>query len=117
MTQFCNLHRHGMYSFDGVGKPIQAARYAKSIGQTALGLTDHGNVCGLLDHYKACQQEGIKPVLGVEVYHQRVFDRPKEGEQRKVQRSHLTLLAQDKEGYENLLRMTTARSEEHTSEL
>jgi len=95
-----------MYSHDGMGTPEAAAMYAKEVGQNALGLTDHGTVSGLLDHYTACKRVGIKSVMGVEAYHQRVFN-PEE------KRYHLTLLAQTSEGYRNLLRMTTAANQEN----
>lgn len=97
--KFVNLHRHDTHSlFDGFGTPAQAAVYAKELGQPALGLTNHGNVCGLVAHYHACKDAGIKAILGVEAYFQPRFNPDK-------RRFHLTILCQDMQGYRNLMRM------------
>lgn len=99
MSKFVNLHRHDTFSlFDGFGTAKQAAAYAKELGQSALGLTNHGNVCGLVEHYHACKDVGIKPILGVEAYFQPRFNPDK-------RRFHLTILCQDMQGYRNLMRM------------
>ncbi len=99
--QFVNIHRHDEFSlYDGFGTAKQAARYAKEIGQPALGLTNHGNICGLVEHYVACRDEGIKPILGVEAYYQPKY-RPEQG----AKRYHLTILCESFEGYQNLTRM------------
>ena len=75
---FVNLHRHSMMSlFDAFGKHEDAAKYAKKMGQKALGLTDHGTVSGLMGHYNACNEVGIKPILGCEVYFQPDFNKEK----------------------------------------
>lgn len=91
-----DLHRHDHFSlFDGFGKARDNAAHAKSLGYTSLGLANHGNVSGLVQHYFACKDEGIKPILGVEAYFQPVFniDNP---------RYHLCIFAKDLEGYRNL---------------
>lgn len=99
---FVNLHRHDHYSlFDGFGTAKDAAKRAKAMGQTALGLTNHGNVSGLIEHYNACNSEGIKPILGVEAYFQPKFNKEKP-------RYHLTLFAKSMEGYYNLMKMVSA---------
>ena len=60
-----DLHRHDEFSFyDGSGKAKELAKIAKEKGHTALGLTNHGNTSGLVQHYDACKEEGIKPVMG-----------------------------------------------------
>lgn len=98
---YVNLHRHDTFSlFDGYGTAKQAARHAADMGQPALGLTNHGNVCGLVEHYKACKEFGIKPILGCEVYFQPRFDPARA-------RYHLTVLCETTEGYHNLCRMLT----------
>jgi DNA polymerase-3 subunit alpha len=86
--------------FDGFGKHEDAARYAKSIGQNALGLTDHGNVSGLMEHYTACKEVGIKPILGCEAYFQPKFDQ-------NSSRHHLVLLAKNITGYKNLMKIVS----------
>ena len=63
-----DLHRHTEFSsFDGFGNAEDLAKIAKENGLTALGISDHGNVNGLVEHYFACKKEGIKPILGCEV--------------------------------------------------
>ena len=67
-----DLHRHTEFSlFDGHGKAENLAKVAKENGLTALGISDHGTVSGLIQHYFACKDEGIKPILGCECYYQR----------------------------------------------
>ena len=64
-TDFVHLHLHSHYSLlDGLGKVEQYVKKAKKLGMKAIALTDKGNVHGLIDLYKACQKEEIKPILG-----------------------------------------------------
>lgn len=64
-----DLHRHSEFStFDGFGKASELASLAKELGHTSLSQTDHGNTNGLIQHYQACKEVGIKPILGVEGY-------------------------------------------------
>lgn len=104
MGNYFDLHRHDETSFfDGFGKPIELARRAKELGYTALGLSNHGNITGLVQHWLACKEVGIKPILGCEVYFQPKFN--KKNPQRKSY--HLCLFAQNKTGYENLCHIMT----------
>ena len=99
MIEWVNLHRHSMSSlYDGFGRYEDAAEYAQKTGQKALGLTDHGNVSGLADHYRACKDAGIKPILGVEIYFQLEFEP-------KAKKFHLILLVKNIKGYKNLMKM------------
>lgn len=99
---FVNLHRHSCYSlFDGGATPKQAALYASNLGQKALGLTDHGVTGGLIEHFAACREAGVKPVLGVEAYFQPKFDKTRK-------RFHLTVLVENDEGYFNMNKMLSA---------
>src|SRR6478752_6383651 len=68
----------------------------------ALGLTDHGVMNGAVEHYKACRDNGIKPILGLEAY--LVDDRRAEG---RGERNHLTMLAASDEGFRNLVKLTS----------
>jgi DNA polymerase-3 subunit alpha len=96
-----DLHRHDLYSlFDGFNKPEEIAKRAYKIGYTALGITNHGSINGLVKHYFACKDAKIKPVLGVEAYFQPKFDKEKP-------RFHLCLVVKDVEGYRNLNRLMT----------
>lgn len=91
-----DLHRHDERStFDGFGKPIELATYAKKIGHKSLGISNHGNTNGLVQHYLACKEVGIKPILGVEGYFL-----PKYKEQTRGY--HLCLFAKNAKGYRNI---------------
>lgn len=91
-----DLHRHDEYStFDGFGKPSELAKLAKELGYESLCTTNHGNTNGLVQTYKACKNEGIKAILGVEGYFL-----PKYKE--KTRGYHLILIAKNLEGYHNL---------------
>jgi DNA polymerase-3 subunit alpha len=96
-----NLHRHSEFSlFDGFGKQTDAANYAARVGQTALGIAEHGSVSGLVEHYQACKKAEIKPILGCEVYFQPTFDKDKKY-------YHMCLFCKDMQGYQNLMRLIT----------
>ncbi len=91
-----DLHRHDEYStFDGFGKATELAKLAKELGHTALGISNHGNTNGLVQHYMACKDVGIKPVLGVEGYFLPVYKEQNRG-------YHLCLFAKNHVGYHNL---------------
>lgn len=94
-----DLHRHSEYSFfDGFGKAKELAELAKSYGYTSLGMSEHGNTNGLIQHYTACNEVGIKPILGIEAYF-----KPKVNDKRESH--HLCLFVKDFEGYRNLNRL------------
>lgn len=91
-----DLHRHDeASSFDGFGKPTELAKLAKELGHTALGISNHGNTNNLVQHYLACKDVGIKPILGVEGYFI-----PKYKEQHRGY--HLCLFAKNHKGYHNI---------------
>lgn len=96
MHPWFDLHRHDEYSsFDGFGKANELAKLAKSYGYSALGISNHGNTNGLVQHYMACKAQGIKPVLGVEGY---FIPKYKE----KHRGYHLCLFAKNSTGYHNI---------------
>lgn len=93
---YFDLHRHDEFSsFDGFGKATELAKHAKELGYTALGISNHGNTNGLVQHYMACMAEGIKPVLGVEGYFIPQYKEKHRG-------YHLCLFAKDAQGYRNM---------------
>ena len=111
-----HLHVHSEYSLlDGACK-IQRktkermthplAERAAELGMPALALTDHGVMNGAVDHYKACRQHGIKPIIGLEAY--MVDDRRAARESVRYERNHLTLLAADDTGFRNLVQLSSA---------
>lgn len=104
MGTFFDLHRHDEFSFfDGFGKADVLAERAKDIGYPALGISNHGNISGLVKHWKACEEHGIKPVMGVECYFQ-----PKFNKQNPVRQTyHLCLFVKNLQGYKNLCHLLT----------
>ena len=69
MSEFAHLHLHSEYSLlDGACRIADIAKKAKSEGHTAVAITDHGVMYGAVAFYKACKDEGIKPIIGCEVY-------------------------------------------------
>lgn len=102
-SNFVHLHVHTQYSLlDGAVDLAPSFGRCKEIGQTAMAITDHGTLAGAVDFYTQAHENGIKPVMGVEVY--MVQDARKR--ERQPMR-HLTLLAKNNAGYENLLKLVT----------
>ena len=107
MKNFTHLHLHSTFSFqDGFGTPAQYVARAQELGMTALSITDHGNVSGHYKWYQECVKNGIKPILGCELYIEP--DRLVVGEKiEERKRTHMTVLAKNEEGYKNLLQIVT----------
>ena len=106
--KFTHLHTHSHYSLlDGMSKVSDMVKLAKEHGMTAIGLTDHGVMYGAIDFYTTCVKNGIKPIIGVEAY---VANRTRFQKEPHIdnKRYHLTLLAKDNTGYQNLIKLTTA---------
>ena len=103
--QFTHFHVHSQYSIlDGAASTPGLIAKAKADGQTALALTDHGNMFGIKLFYDTCRQKGIKPILGCEAYVARVSLYNKE---KPIDRSgeHLIILAKNLTGYLNLVKL------------
>ena len=99
---FVHLHVHTEFSLlDGACRIPLLVKRVKELGQTAVAITDHGVMYGVVDFYKACKAEGIKPIIGCEVYvaPRSRFDRVHELD---AAMNHLILLCRDEEGYRNL---------------
>ena len=104
---------------DGAARVGDLVDAAVADGQTALGITDHGNMYGILDFYRACRDRGVKPILGTEAYmaHDTRFERPSrrgrvddsggETEGGRKLMYHLTLLAENGTGYRNLIQVAS----------
>src|SRR5690606_9115429 len=105
---FTHLHLHTEYSLlDGSGKIKELVLRAKELGMDSLAITDHGVMFGVIDFYKACIMEDIKPIIGCEVYiaPNSRFDRePGATEDRYY---HLVLLAENNRGYQNLMKIVS----------
>lgn len=104
---FTHLHLHTEYSLlDGACRLGELCAVAKDLGQTALAITDHGNMFGAVDFYKAAKANGIKPIIGCEVY---VAERNLTDKVHGLdsQRYHLVLLCKNETGYKNLIQMVS----------
>ncbi|QGY43873.1 DNA polymerase III subunit alpha [Maribellus comscasis] len=105
MIPFTHLHVHSQYSIlDGAASVNDLVSKAKSNGMTALALTDHGTMFGVKEFHLNCKKQGIKPILGCETY---VASRTIKDKNDKIDRSghHLILLAKNKTGYRNLVKL------------
>jgi len=103
---FVHLHLHTKYSLlDGACHIKPLVLRAKELGMTALAMTDHGVMYGAIDFYKTCKSEGVKPILGCEVYI--LAKAHRETRDHNIPYHHLVLLARDMEGYINLAKLNT----------
>ena len=103
---FTHLHVHTEYSLlDGCCRISQLVHKAKDLGMHSLAITDHGNMYGVIDFYKAAKEIGIKPILGCEVYVASHDYRSKDPAEKS--NYHLTLLAKNHTGYRNLIQLVT----------
>lgn len=102
---FVHLHTHTEYSLlDGSNKIKEYVAQVKKLGMTAAAITDHGAMFGVIDFYRAARAEGIKPILGCEVYvaPNSRFDKETTGGDDRYY--HLVLLAENNQGYANLMK-------------
>src|SRR5574340_1241570 len=106
-SNFVHLHVHTEYSMlDGLCKIDELIGQIKKFGQPAIAITDHGVMHGAIEFYNACLHAEIKPIIGVEIYLAKSsrFDKQvKMG----TDQFHLTLLAQNFQGYQNLMKMVS----------
>ncbi len=104
---FTHLHVHTEYSLlDGSNKIKECVNRVKELGMDACAITDHGVMYGVIDFYRAAKEAGIKPILGCEIYVApgSRFDKEPGGEERY---HHLVLLAENREGYANLMKIVS----------
>lgn len=106
-SDFVHLHNHTQYSLlDGLTKIPDLIDFVKSTGMEAVAVTDHGTMTGLIELYKTAYEAGVKPILGLEAYVAARKYTDKDPSYDK-ERFHITLLAMNNKGYENLCRMMT----------
>ncbi len=106
-AQFIHLHVHSHYSLlNALPTPKELAKAAKEDGQDALAITDAGALYGVIDFYKACTKEGIKPIIGLDAY---LAPRTRHDKEAMIDkpRSRLVLLAKTFQGYQNLIKLVT----------
>ena len=107
MPDFVHLHVHSEYSLlDGMCRVSELPKRAKELGMKAIAITDHGVMYGVVSFYEACVKEGIKPIIGCEVYVAPRSRYEKEGG-KDDKYFHLTLLVKNKKGYENLIKLVS----------
>ena len=103
-SDFVHLHNHTHYSLlDGLTKVDELIDFVKSQGMEAVAVTDHGTMSGLIDLYKTATDADIKPILGLEAYvaARKMTDKDPAHDK---QRFHITLIAMNNQGFENLCR-------------
>lgn len=108
---FTHLHLHTQYSIlDGLTKIKPLAEKAKKDGQKAVAITDHGSMFGVKEFHKIISAAGLKPIIGMEVYMSyRSMDKKERPDQKRY---HLVLLAKNRQGYQNLMKLATISYEE-----
>lgn len=107
MSNFVHLHLHSEYSLlDGACRIKNMIKKVKELGQKAVAITDHGCMYGVMDFYKTAKNEGVKPIIGCEVYvaNRSRFDKIKEYDSENY---HLILLCKNNTGYQNLIKMVS----------
>lgn len=105
---FTHLHLHTGYSLlDGSSKIPELVKRVKELGMDACAITDHGVMYGVIEFYKACKAEGIKPIIGCEVY-VAPGSRFEKGKEKSAERyNHLILLAENDTGHKNLMKLVS----------
>lgn len=107
MTDFVHLHVHSEYSLlDGANRIKDLPKRAKELGMNAIALTDHGVMFGVVDFYKECKKNDVKPIIGCEIY---VAPRTRFDKEPNIDNkyAHLILLAKNNEGYKNLAKIVS----------
>ncbi|HZP04787.1 MAG TPA: DNA polymerase III subunit alpha [Terracidiphilus sp.] len=109
MPEFTHLHLHTEYSLlDGACDVKKLIDRVASIGQKSVAMTDHGNIYGAVHFFDAAKGKGVKPILGCELYVCKAEDHRAEAP--NDQYNHLLVLAENEEGYRNLIRLTSEAS-------
>ena len=104
---FTHLHVHTEYSLlDGAARIKDLVSHAAELGMNSLAITDHGAMFGVVEFYKECKKQGIKPIIGCEVYTAARKMTDKDPEKDKHQ-GHLLLLAKNETGYKNLIKIVS----------
>lgn len=109
VNDFAHLHLHTTYSMlDGAIRIPELMKHVKDLGMTSVAMTDHGNMFGAIEFYKEAKKQGIKPIIGCEFYVS--ANRSQEVEMEQIPDGnayHLVLLAKNKQGYQNLIKLAS----------
>ncbi len=105
---FVHLHCHSHYSLlDGANRIPELVDHVKKLGMNSIALTDHGNLYGAIEFYRECNEKGLNPIIGYEAYVAPGKRTEREARRRGEAACHLTLLAKDRTGFRNLVRMAS----------
>ncbi|MCL1996155.1 MAG: DNA polymerase III subunit alpha [Defluviitaleaceae bacterium] len=105
---FTHLHVHTEYSLlDGSAKIAELVAHAKALGMHSLAITDHGVMYGAINFYKEAKTQGIKPIIGCEVYVAAGDCKSREMTKENRNNYHLVLLAENMQGYKNLIKLVS----------
>lgn len=104
---FTHLHLHTEYSLlDGAARIDGVVKRAKELGMDSIAITDHGNMFGVIDFYKECKKQGVKPLIGCEIYMAVRGMKDKDPDLDRYQ-NHLVLIAETNDGYRNLIKIVS----------
>src|SRR6516165_5087974 len=108
MPGFVHLHCHSHYSLlDGANRIPELVAQTKKLGMNAVAMTDHGNLYGAIEFYSECKAAGLNPVIGYEAYVAPNGRKEREARRRGDAGFHLTLLARNRQGFQNLIKMAS----------
>jgi DNA polymerase III subunit alpha len=105
---FVHLHCHTHFSLlDGVNRIPELVKHVKNLGMNSVAMTDHGNLGGAMEFYNTCKKNDIKPIIGYEAYVAPGRRTDRSATRQKEAQSHLTLLAMNQKGFDNLIKMSS----------
>jgi DNA polymerase-3 subunit alpha len=111
MAEFTHLHLHSHFSLlDGACEPERLVERVKGLGMKSVAMTDHGNIFGAWHFYSAAKAAGVKPIIGCELYVCKNDDHRQKPEGAGENYNHLLVLAENDEGYRNLVKITSEAS-------
>ena len=106
-SDYVHLHNHTHHSvLDGLTKIPDLVNFVKETGMEAVALTDHGTMSGAIEFYRAAQSAGVKPIIGIEAY-VATRSRHDRDPSKDKNRYHLTILAMNNKGYQNLMKLSS----------
>ncbi|MCP4175916.1 MAG: DNA polymerase III subunit alpha [Fuerstiella sp.] len=105
---FAHLHCHTHFSLlDGVNRIPELVTQVKSLGMNSVAMTDHGNLGGAMEFYNTCRKHDVKPIIGYEAYVAPGRRTDRSATRQREAQSHLTLLAMNQKGFDNLIKMSS----------
>jgi len=105
---FAHLHCHTHYSLlDGVNRIPQLVERVKQLGMNSIAITDHGNLSGAIEFHRACRSQDVNPIIGYEAYVAPGRRTDRSATRQREAQSHLTLLAMNRTGFDNLIQMSS----------